>query len=94
MSDKLENYYSGDLIWMQFVATFSGSWGSFRFKEELIYELNGQVDIAMVCCERFPVDVFSAIREKSPSLCGCSIKECCVDESLVRRSREMLMRMH
>lgn len=94
MSGKLENYYIGDDAWNNFVSVISKNWEKYESKKILLEELNQNKDIAKVCIERFPIDLLDVINEKSPSLCGKSIVDCCNgDDDLNKRVKTMLMRM-
>lgn len=93
MSGGLEKYYSGDASWKAFVGALSVGWNKCDVQDELIDKLSGHVDVAMVCFQRFPRNIFKVIEEKSPSLSGLSIADCCKDKRLLNRVREMLMRM-
>ncbi|SHK29576.1 hypothetical protein SAMN02745181_3591 [Rubritalea squalenifaciens DSM 18772] len=93
MENGLERYYGGDENWLRYVEAVSVNWSAYGQKTELLDALNGQEDIAKVCVEKFPYNIFKVITEQTNSLGGLCISQCCSDEKLIKRVRTMLMRM-
>lgn len=90
--DALENRYSGDAAWSKFAEMFDEFKGDINVVE-LAKILNGQIDLAMVIHGKVGAGGKNWINEKIPSLENISPMECLGDSILLKRLREMLMRM-
>ena len=90
--DALENYYSGDDAWNEFVKLFDES----KLNPdvlELAKTLNNQIDLAMVIYGKVGPGYKNWVNIDIPALENLSPMDCLGDARLVKRLREMLMRM-
>lgn len=90
--DALENYYSGDSAWMEFSEMFD------EFRDdpnviELAKLFGDQIDLAVVIFGKVGPGYKNWINSKIPALENISPTECVSDATLMKRLREMLMRM-
>lgn len=90
---KLEQYYSGDNDWNEFVALYDEFWTNNQFQQELADVLGGKIDLAKVIYGKFSTSSLVAINQKVPALDNLTILECIESEQLILRLRVCLMRM-
>lgn len=90
---KLENYYKGDDAWKAFVMNFEQNWLKCDYQEELVRDLGGQEDIAVVIFATVNDKCRTWIHQPIPALDGLSPQECVKSQMLLKRLRTMLMRM-
>ena len=89
----LENYYSGDLAWNQFVNLYKEFWTNNSITQELLQQLNHHRDIAQVIYRKFGSSSLSIIILPFPALGNLSIANCIYTPHLIKRLKECLMRM-
>ncbi|WP_315499744.1 hypothetical protein [Capnocytophaga gingivalis] len=93
MNHYLENYYSGDSAWNQFVSLYEEFDTSNPLTKELLQRLNYHRDIAQVIWGKFGSSSLSVITQPVPALDNLSIANCIAAPDLLQRLRECLMRM-
>jgi hypothetical protein len=93
MNHYLENYYSGDSAWNQFVSLYEEFDTSNPLTKELLQRLNYHRDIAQVIWGKFGSSSLSVITQPVPALDNLSIANCIAAPNLLQRLRECLMRM-
>ena len=93
MNHHLENYYSGDLAWNQFVNRYKEFWTNNSITQELLQQLNHHRDIAQVIYRKFGSSSLSIIILPFPALGNLSIANCIYTPHLIKRLKECLMRM-
>lgn len=93
MNHYLENYYSGDSAWNQFVSLYEEFDTSNPLTKELLQRLNYHRDIAQVIYGKFGSSSLSVITQPVPALDNLSIANCIAAPNLLQRLRECLMRM-
>ena len=93
MNHHLENYYSGDWAWNQFVSLYEEFDTSNPLTKELLQQLNNHRDIAQVIYGKFGFSSLSVITQPVPALDNLSIANCIAAPNLLQRLKECLMRM-
>ncbi len=93
MIHHLENYYSGDLAWNQFVNLYKEFWTNNSITQELLQMLNHHRDIGEVIYGKFGSSSLSIITLPIPALDNLSIANCIYTPHLIKRLKEFLMRM-
>ena len=93
MNHHLENYYSGDLVWNQFVSLYKEFDTNNSLTKELLQQLNYHRDIAQVIWGKFGSSSLSVITQPVPALDNLSITDCIAAPNLLQRLKECLMRM-
>ena len=93
MTHHLENYYSSDLAWNQFVNLYKEFWTNNSITEELLQLLNHHRDIAEVIYGKFGSSSLLIITLPIPALDNLSIANCISTPHLIKRLKECLMRM-
>jgi hypothetical protein len=93
MNHYLENYYSGDSAWNQFVSLYEEFDTSNPLTKELLQRLNYHRDIAQVIWGKFGSSSLSVITQPVPALDNLSIANCIAAPNLLQRLKECLMRM-
>ena len=93
MNHHLENYYSSDLVWNQFVSLYKELDTSNPLTKELLQRLNHHRDIAQVIYGKFGSSSLSVITQPVPALDNLSITDCIAAPNLLQRLKECLMRM-
>ena len=93
MNHHLENYYSGDLVWNQFVSLYKEFDTNNSLTKELLQQLNYHRDIAQVIYGKFGSSSLSVITQPVPALDNLSITDCIAVPNLLQRLKECLMRM-
>jgi len=93
MTHHLENYYSGDLAWNQFVNLYKEFWTNNSITQKLLQMLNHHRDIAEVIYGKFSYSSLSIITLPIPALDNLSIANCIYTPHLIKRLKECLMRM-
>ena len=93
MNHHLENYYSGDWAWNQFVSLYEEFDTSNPLTKELLQRLNYHRDIAQVIYGKFGSSSLSVITQPVPALDNLSIADCITAPNLLQRLKECLMRM-
>ena len=93
MNHYLENYYSGDSAWNQFVSLYEEFDTSNSLPKELLQQLNYHRDIAQVIWGKFGSSSLSVITQPVPALDNLSITDCIAVPNLLQRLKECLMRM-
>ena len=93
MNHHLENYYSGDWAWNQFVSLYEEFDTSNPLTKELLQRLNYHSDIAQVIYGKFGSSSLSVITQSVPALDNLSIANCIAAPNLLQRLKECLMRM-
>lgn len=93
MNHYLENYYSGDSAWNQFVSLYEEFDTSNPLTKELLQRLNYHRDIAQVIYGKFGSSSLSVITQPVPALDNLSIANCIAAPNLLQRLKECLMRM-
>lgn len=92
-SNVLEEVYPGDAAWQHFAAVFAGEWHKCAFKEELVFQLSGNEDIAMVIYASIGDNAMAWLSHPVPALDQLSPFECMQNPRLIQRLKCMLMRM-
>ncbi len=90
---NLERYFPGEAEWIRFAYLFKDEWEKCIIKNEILENLNGHKDIAMVMYGYGSESTFKWIDQKIPSLDNLSPKDCLKDPLLIKRLKSMLMRM-
>lgn len=90
---KLEQYYSGDENWQNFVELYDEFWNKNDFEMQLLEKLNRKIDLAKVINGKMGKNSLSIIEKKIPALDNISVIECLDNPKLILRLRECLMRM-
>ena len=93
MNHHLENYYSGDSAWNQFVSLYEEFDTNNSLTKELLQQLNYHRDIAQVIYRKFGSCSLSVITQPVPALDNLSITDCIAAPNLLQRLKECLMRM-
>jgi hypothetical protein len=93
MIHHLENYYSGDLAWNQFVKLYKEFWTNNSITQELLQQLNHHRDIAQVIYGKFGFSSLSIITLPITALDNISIAYGIYIPHLIKRLKECLMRM-
>ena len=93
MNHYLENYYSGDSAWNQFVSLYEEFDINNSLTKELLQQLNYHRDIAQVIYGKFGSSSLSVITQPVPALDNLSITDCIAAPNLLQRLKECLMRM-
>ena len=93
MNHYLENYYSDDSAWNQFVSLYEEFDTSNPLTKELLQRLNYHRDIAQVIYGKFGSSSLSVITQPVPALDNLSIANCIAAPNLLQRLKECLMRM-
>ena len=93
MNHHLENYYSGDWAWNQFVSLYEEFDTNNSLTKELLQQLNYHRDIAQVIWGKFGSSSLSVITQRVPALDDLSIADCIAAPNLLQRLKECLMRM-
>ena len=93
MNHHLENHYSGDWAWNQFVSLYEEFDTNNSLTKELLQQLNYHRDIAQVIWGKFESSSLSVITQPVPALDNLSIIDCIVAPNLLQRLKECLMRM-
>lgn len=93
MNHHLENYYSGDWAWNQFVSLYEEFDTNNSLTKELLQQLNYHRDIAQVIWGKFGSSSLSVITQPVPALDNLSIANCIAVPNLLQRLKECLMRM-
>ena len=93
MNHHLENYYSGDWAWNQFVSLYKEFDTSNSLTKELLQQLNYHRDIAQVIYGKFGSSSLSVITQPVPALDNLSIADCIAAPNLLQRLKECLIRM-
>ena len=93
MNHHLENYYSGDWAWNQFVSLYEEFDTNNSLTKELLQQLNYHRDIAQVIWGKFGSSSLSVITQPVPALDNLSIADCTAAPNLLQRLRECLIRM-
>ena len=93
MNHHLENYYSGDWAWNQFVSLYEEFDTSNSLTKERLQQLNYHRDIAQVIWGKFGSSSLSVITQPVPALDNLSIADCIAAPNLLQRLKECLMRM-
>ena len=93
MNHHLENYYSGDWAWNQFVSLYEEFDTSNSLTKELLQQLSYHRDIAQVIYGKFGSSSLSVITQPVPALDNLSITDCIAAPNLLQRLKECLMRM-
>ena len=93
MNHHLENYYSGDWAWNQFVSLYEEFDTSNPLTKELLQRLNYHRDIAQVIWGKFGSSSLSVITQPVLALDNLSIANCIAAPNLLQRLKECLMRM-
>ena len=89
----LEHHYSGDKAWQDVAKLAMESWTGSATQGELLRLLNGDRDLAAVVYARMGDQSPKWITGKIPALGGKTPVACLTSPGLVRRLREVLMRM-
>ena len=93
MNHHLENYYSGDWAWNQFVSLYEEFDTNNSLTKELLQQLNYHRDIAQVIWGKFGSSSLSVITQPVLALDNLSIANCIAAPNLLQRLKECLMRM-
>lgn len=93
MENKLEDYYSGDEAWNAFVAALEQPGSESEIRNRVATLVGNQYDLAIAILYHCSDDVFLWLNSSVPALDGLTPAECALDPELVKRLREMLMRM-
>ena len=93
MIHHLENYYSGNLAWNQFINLYKEFWTNNSITQELLQQLNHHRDIALVIYGKFGSSSLSIITLPFPVLDNLSIANCISTPHLIKRLKECLMKM-
>lgn len=93
MNHHLENYYSGDWAWNQFVSLYEEFDTNNSLTKELLQQLNYHRDIAQVIWGKFGSSSLSVITQPVPALDNLSIANYIAAPNLLQRLKECLMRM-
>ena len=93
MNHHLENYYSGDSAWNQFVSLYEDLDTNNSLTKELLQQLNYHRDIAQVIYGKFGSSSLSVITQPVPALDNLSIADCTSAPNFLERLRECLIRM-
>ena len=93
MNHHLENYYSGDWAWNQFVSLYEEFDTNNSLTKELLQQLNYHRDIAQVIWGKFGSSSLSVITQPVPALDNLSIANCIAVPNLLQRLKECLMRI-
>ena len=93
MNHHLEDYYSVDLAWNQFVSLYKEFDTNNSLTKELLQQLNYHRDIAQVIYGKFGSSSLSVITQPVPALDNLSIADCIAAPNLLQRLKECLMRM-
>lgn len=91
--NNLEGYFPGETEWIKFAYSFKNEWGICPNQDEIIEQLNGHKDIAMVAYGINLETTLRWIETKIPALDNLAPKECFENISLLNRLKTMLMRM-
>lgn len=91
---ELEKFYLGDEAWRSFALICSDDWGKCVFKTELLENLDGREEEAMVIYYRLLDDAIVWLNTKIPALENLTPLECVKNDQLRKRLREVLLRMH
>lgn len=90
----LENYYSGDADWKQYVFMCQEEYPNFeREQTQLLNLLENQYDIAIVVFQRTGENSTDWVKQKIPALNGLSAIACLTEPHLTNRLKECLLRM-
>lgn len=91
---NLEQYYSGDKNWKNFVAIAKQNTEfPLNMKRELLEIFTDDQDIAFVVYYRMLDDSLNWIKRKIPALDHLTPLECLKSPELIKRVKEVLMRM-
>jgi hypothetical protein len=90
---NLEDYYSGDRAWDEYVAAVAVKWPKCDFKEELLASLNDDLGLAITVYAHLREDALAWIDTRIPALDGETPRACLQSEWRRRRLKEMIMRM-
>ena len=93
MNHHLENYYSGDWAWNQFVSLYEDLDTNNSLTKELLQQLNYHRDIVQVIWGKFGSSSLSVITQPVPALDNLSIANYIAAPNLLQRLKECLMRM-
>jgi hypothetical protein len=94
MNKGLEQYYSGDSVWKTLTRMAEEDyWVNSEYQQELVRELNGHKDIAMVVFARESMQSHLWIKKRIPALEGLTPLKCLESDSLILRLKECLIRM-
>ena len=93
MNHHLENYYSGDWAWNQFVSLYEEFDTNNSLTKELLQQLNYHRDIAQVIWGKFGSSSLSVITQPVPALDNLSIANYIAAPNLLQRLKECLIRM-
>jgi hypothetical protein len=89
----LEDYYSGDRAWAEYVNTFSDRWPDCPFKEELMAALGGDLGLAKTIYWHLEENAVGWLDARIPALGGKTPRACLRTEKGRRRLKEMIMRL-
>lgn len=94
MKQGLEQYYSGDENWQDFVKIAEqNTCLPDDYKMKIVQALKGHYDIAIVVYYRLLDESFEWIYKKNPALENLTPIECLETPDLIERLKEALMRM-
>lgn len=91
--NNLEQFFPGETEWLRYAYLFKNEWDKCIIKNEILENLEGHKDIAMVMYGYGGETTLRWINQKIPSLDNLSPKECLNDSLLLKRLKSMLMRM-
>ncbi len=92
-SIKLEQQYSGDRAWHEFVDAAPAGYDEYSEAEELESALSGHRDLAVVVYALIGRGARAWIQSKNRMLDDLAPVDCLADRTLLRRLRSMLMMM-
>ena len=91
-SRGLERYYSGDDIWAGFARAVMPEWRRCPFANQLVAELNGDRELAMVVWHHLRNQSLDWLNSTPPVLDGLSPKDCLQTDWGLKRLKEALLR--
>ena len=90
---KLTQVFSGDEAWKKFVFFASKSWSNFLFKDALLHEVGGDLELAKVVAYRMGDGFKAGLDYPTPALEGKTPRWCIENTGDLNGLKELLLRM-
>ncbi len=90
---ELTHLFSGEIAWAKYVVLASRHWESFQFKEDLISQVNGDIDLAKVIAFKVGNKFNEWLDYKIPAIENKSPKWCIQNPENINGIKELLLRM-